>query len=120
LFVVIFITFKGTLRVILRVIFSDPPCKDMPDFKWYELDINVFVYLNLLSVQTCGFSARVSGALFAYKNNVEIYRNKHFPNQKNDIIFHIFDQVMVLRVPKKIGHCYFCMEGHLKLRLQSL
>jgi len=81
LFVVIFITFKGTLRVILRVIFSDPPCKDMPDFKWYELDINVFVYLNLLSVQTCGFSARVSGALFAYKKqrrNLQKPENRHY------------------------------------------
>ena len=53
----------------------------MPDFKWYELDINVFVYLNLLSVQTCGFSARVSGALFAYKKqrrNLQNPENRHY------------------------------------------
>ena len=32
----------------------------------------------------------------------------------------ILEQTTLLRVPLGIGHCHLCMEGHLKLRLQSL
>ena len=39
---------------------------------------------------------------------------------ENDVIFHIFDQIKVLRIPFLMGQCHLCMEGHLKLCLQSL
>ena len=34
----------------------------------------------------------------------EAHRNKHFSRQKNGIIFQIFNQNRVLRVPLKIGY----------------
>ena len=35
------------------------------------------------------------------------------------LLIHIFEQAKLLRVPLGIGHCH-CLEGHLKLRFQSL
>ena len=59
-------------------------------------------------------------AFVVTKKQWRSYQNKHFSSQKNDGIFHIFDQIKVSRVPLQIGHCHFCMEGRLKSRLQSL
>ena len=36
-----------------------------------------------------------------------------FESEKKNIIFHIIDEIMVLRVPLLIGHCYLCMHGEL-------
>ena len=51
-------------------------------------NVHVFVYLNCLFV------------FFAYKKQ---WRNKHFSSQKNYVIFNIFDQIKVSRVPCKSG-----------------
>ena len=57
----------------------------------------------LLIIQTvffiCGFSAKVTCAFLAIISDGKLYRNKHFSIIKNDVIFHIFDQIKVSRVP---------------------
>ena len=48
---------------------------------------------------------------------------KNIIDQNNNIFDqnnYIINQIKVSRVPLSIGHCHLCMEGHLKLRLQSL
>ena len=62
----------------------------------HELDINVFVSLNMF-VFNCGFSAKVTYAFLV--SNGEIHSNKHFSSQENDGIFHIFKQIKFSRVP---------------------
>ena len=44
---------------------------------------------------------------------------KHF-SEINDVILNIFNQSSISRVLLWIIPCHLCMEGHLKLRLQSL
>ena len=49
----------------------------------------------------------------------EIFGVEHEIKKKQNI-FHIIDQIKVSRVPLWIRHCHLCMEGHFKIRLQSL
>ena len=56
----------------------------------YELNINVFVSLHFFHLR------------FLRESDLRSFRktrkNKYFSSQKNDKIFHIFDQIKVLRV----------------------
>ena len=57
----------------------------------------------------CGFSEKLFEAFLVYKKKWRTHRNKHFSSQ-----------IKESRVPLQIGHCHLCMEGHFKLRVQSL
>ena len=46
--------------------------------------------------------------------------NKQVKEAKTWISNSYLIEKKLLRVPMEIGHCHFCMEGRLKLRLQSL
>ena len=47
-------------------------------------------------------------------------RTKNVSSHLNNSIFHIFVQNKVSLVPFWIGHCHFCMNGYLTLRLHFL
>ena len=53
----------------------------------YELDIHVFLRLN------CGFSAKGLAHFLLVRNNGDSIRINHLLIQKNNFIFHIFDQI---------------------------
>jgi len=52
------------------------------------------------------------------KSNGKAHRNQNFSVRKRRYLHH-FDQILVLMVLLWIGR-HLCMEGHLKLRVQSL
>ena len=70
---------------------------------------------------TCGFSSKVTCTFFLIRNNGEIFRIDTFSvKKKQRYLAHVFYQIKDLRLPLWTGHYHLCMEGHLKLRLQSL
>ena len=62
-------------------------------------------------------------AFLLQENIQELSEEKTFKPRNNDNIFHINDQIKVLRVPLGIRHCYLSMEGRRvtkkNLRLRS-
>ena len=49
------------------------------------------------------------------RSNGETHRNYHFSRQKNDVIFDIFNQIIVSRVPWPIRHCHLCIKVQLEI-----
>ena len=83
----------------------------------YELEINFYNLENLV-IFNCGFYTKVTCEFLYFRKT---YKNdKNLNTSEHVIIFIIIDQIKVSREPLKIGHCHFCIEGHLKLCLQSL
>ena len=103
----------------------DPPCKygsarfkTVNPWNLYLINIveNIVVFLSLKvfnSENSCMFPFM---EMHLGKSQFKIF---HFYNYKSGYLIHSWPD-KVLRVPLWIGRCLLCMEGYLKLRLQSL
>ena len=120
----LYLLVKGTVGVIL----SDHSCKrwEYPINKstlktlshqvwiWYPC----FFYLSTVYFHLTFLGK--SKHFFQLQEEMENIRINHCLSSENNDIFHIIDQIKVLRIQLWIGNCHFFMKGHLKLHLQSL
>ena len=70
--------------------------------------LKIFIYESDLRISTTGKHLELSEVI------------KQFQPSRNKDIFHIIDQIKVLRVRFWIGHYRLCMKGHLNLSLHSI
>ena len=91
-----FFLFKGTVsKISSATIYAKMA---MPDLQWYRRRER-YVWTCMISM-FCSFSFAVSlqkwlAHFLFIRRNGEIPRNKHFTSEKNDVIFHIIDQIKV-------------------------
>ena len=114
--------FKGNVSVIS----SDPPCKfpihngTLNELVWSSLN-QISMFINL-TTDFFGFSTKVTCAILLMENILKLSELNTFKPRKIDNIFNIIDQKIKgsLRLSLYIRHWHLYIEGHLKLRLQSL
>ena len=116
-FLLIFVKNDDYFTWSKSVIFSDPPYESLD---WSSMNqIFMFIILRTDYFQLWFIFKSDLRISTADKNKLNYQKNTFKPRKTTDI-FHIIDQIKVSRVPLWIGHCHLYMEGHLKLRLQSL
>ena len=93
---------KGTVSVILHAKLA------MSDSQQYTLKLCLTKFELNFFVSFCGFSAKVTCAFLAYKNNGD------WGVKKNVVIFHTFDQMKVSKVSCcESGIVIFAFRAHL-------
>ena len=96
---------KGTVSVISSDLHAKMTMPDLQQYPWklfyinYELDIHIHIFVFELFIFNCNFPTKVTCGFLAYRRyKGEMIWNRHFLSQKNDDIFHIFNQIKVSRV----------------------
>ena len=103
-----------SLTMTLSVILIGPPCKDGNA----RCKTGLFIYFRKLIIFNCNFCTKVTYGMqnSSSEKHIRIMRITHFKALKQ----FFWSSIKVSRLALWIGPCHFCMEGHLKLRVQSL
>ena len=99
---------------------KEPANVAMPDSQRYPLKLCMIKYeleINFYNLEELLFSIV---HLYCRKTIRNFENEKLLNREKKDNISLIIDQLKVLRLLLRIPHSHICMEGHLKLHLQSL
>ena len=74
----------------------------MFDQVWIRYQCFCFFKLHIF---ICGFVQKWLAHFLFVRSNGEVYRNTHFSRQKNDVIYHIFNQINVVNraLPSLLG-----------------